>query len=114
MYASQWLVGWIELAWDISGVEETAAYLLELVNEFEDLIHLSVSAPPFPPPFDDSLVISENAEVSPLRACISDTECHKEKANYFCPANIPSLCLPAWNEPPCSPLLSKHDPNANL
>ena len=64
----------------------------------------------FPPSFNDACVITmdEDPEVA-AKARESGERVYEEfKANGFCPANISLAieCLPAWDEPPRTPVSS--------
>ena len=78
----------------------------------EDLIGFPISTSPFPPPFDDSLVISEDSEVLAWLAGCAESASKKLEANGFSPSDIPAIRLPAWDETPRSPPVANDDADA--
>jgi hypothetical protein len=86
------------LAGDISSSDcETLGYKADvLVNSSEYKVDLFVAAPPFPPSFNNSHVVSVDREVVAELWESSEGPNEKFKANGFCPSDVPLsiLCLP--------------------
>ena len=78
----------------------------------EDFVGLPVSASPFPPPFDNSTIVTEDAEELAGLAGCAESASEKFEANCFCPSDIPSICLPAWGETPGTPLATDNNADA--
>ena len=78
----------------------------------EDFVGLPVSASPFPPPFDNFTIVTEDMEELAGLAGCAESASEKFEANCFRPSNIPSICLPAWDETPGTPLATDNNANA--
>ena len=79
----------------------------------EDFVGLPVSASPFPPPFDNSAVVTEEVEELAGLAGCAESVSEKLEANCFCPSDISTVCFPAWDETPGTPLATDNNANTN-
>ena len=79
----------------------------------EDLVGFPIPAPPFPPTFNHSEVVSKDSEVLGGLACGTESASKKFEANSFCPSDIPALGLPSWDETPSSPFAADNNADTN-
>jgi len=82
------------------------------MNALEDLVASSVAAAPLPPSFNNTLVVSEDLEMNSGGLSIEDGANEELKTNAFCPADVSSIMVPAWDEFPRSPGAFDDDPDA--
>ena len=88
----------------------------ELVYSPENQVDLSVAAPVVPPPFNNSIVVAMDEEVSVIVALWNENSDKAFKANGFSPSDVSfaiECCLPPGNEVPCSPSVTDYDGDAN-
>ena len=100
-------------AGDIARDKSALVRICEVVDATEDSISFPVPAPPFPPAFDDSTVVTKDAEELAGLAGCAESASEKLEANRFCPSDIPSICFPAWDETPGTPLATDNNADAN-
>jgi hypothetical protein len=107
------IVGRVKVAADIACVKGAQGGSGEGVDAPENSVDLGVAAAALPPALDDANVVSEDLEVTAWsRACDKVTD-EEFEANGFCPANVPTVTLPARKEAPGPPTGTDSDCDTN-
>ena len=105
-------VGWVLSTGDVACNKKALVSICEVVDAPEDLVGLPVSTSSFPPPLNDSFVVSEDPEDLAWLACCAERASKKFEANGLSPSDIPAVCLPTWDEAPSSPLVADNNADA--
>ena len=111
--ASGGWVGGILRARDVSSMYRSAAILRKLEDASENVVGGPIGAAPFPPSFDDSMVVPVDDNMVAL-ICDGEYVCGEEfKGDSFGPLDVPPLGLPAGCQPPRSPSRAHRDCHAD-
>ena len=78
----------------------------------EDDVRLSITAPSFPPAFNNAPVVAKKPEVLAWFTKREDSTDEELEANCFGPPDVSSLCIPSWDELPSSPAACDDDSNS--
>jgi hypothetical protein len=68
------------------------------VNAAEDGIGLFVSAPPFPPSFDITQIVSIEFEVGSCCRLAKQKMGEEFKPDCLCPSDVPAFGFPTWDK----------------
>jgi hypothetical protein len=110
--ASQWWVSWVLFASNISSMNCAIGLLQYVVDALEEKINLSIPASARPPTLDNSDVVAIDSVVSSLWGNLGDVLDQELEANGFHPSNVPSFAFPPRYKPPCPPVFSNRDSDA--
>lgn len=84
------------------------------MNMLEDFVCGFVPASALPPTFNNPFVVPKDFDVSPSGSGWGEGEDEELEADCLCPADVPSISLPTWEEPPSSPPAFDCDPNTSF
>ena len=105
-------VCWVFSAGNVACDKKALVSICEVVDPPEDLICLPISASALPPSFDNSFVVSKDPEVLAWLVCCAESASKKLEANGLSLSDIPAICLPTWDETPCSPFAADNNADA--
>jgi hypothetical protein len=86
--------------------------ICDVVDASENFVCFPISASTFPPPFNNSPVVTEDPEVLAWLTCCAESLGKKLEANGFSPSDIPAIRLPTWEEAPSSPFVTNNNADA--
>ena len=100
---------WVITAGDVTRDKKALVSAQDVVDMSEDLIGFPVPDPTLPPAFDNTMVVSKDPEDLAWQACCSKLSGKELEPNSLSPSDVPTICLPPWDEPPCSPLVADNN-----
>ena len=108
-------VSWVESAGYVSCVEDKLTCLFELMNSSKHFVSGFVAATSFPPPLNDTSVVSKDFDVVLMWLAYKAAKRYGEEleADCFGPANVAAFCFPTGEEAPSSPFVANDDANAH-
>ena len=86
--------------------------ICDVMDVPEYFVGFPISAPAFPPSFNDSTVVPKDPEVLAWLAGYAQSASKKLEANGFSPSDISTVCLPSWDETPGSPFVANNNADA--
>lgn len=92
-------------AGDIAGVDFEIECRSDFVNKSEYVVRMSVPAPPIPPAFDHTFVVTPELILFSCSCLSGDNEDKEVESDCLGPTNVPFsiFSFPSWEEAVCSP-----------
>ena len=84
-----------------------------LVDSSGNNVCWAVFALAFPPPFNNSSVVTMCFEVGCLQVQCKEGMCKEFEPDRFSPSDVSAVCFPSGKKMPCSPLVPDGDSNAD-
>ncbi|KAG2344674.1 hypothetical protein BDR05DRAFT_947347 [Suillus weaverae] len=88
---------------DVASEEGTVQSCSEVMDLLENCVGGLVSAPTFPPAFNDTTVVTKYFDVAAFCALSKEHDDEKFHPNCLCPTNVSIINFPTWEEMPGMP-----------
>ena len=100
---------WVLTTGNVACDKSASVSRRDVMDAPEDPVGFPVSAPSLPPALDDAAVVTKDLEKLTWYARCTERSSEELEADGLCPPDVPTICLPPWDETPCSPLVADNN-----